>query len=301
MKSVELTQTVCSKKNQIQELQRDWLSQKKPETVRAYRQDLESLAAWAPDAVESIVTADTGTANRVVARYKAHMIDSGLAPATINRRLAAVRSLVKLGKLFGLCQHDISITNVRSQAYRDTRGPGRDAVVRMVDAASHPRDRALLVLLYNNALRRGEAVAMDIGDVDFDRQTITITGKGHREPVQLTVSSQTLNALMNWVRCHPNPVVNAPLFVSLDNRSCGKRLTGRSAARIVRSAATKAGTSATPHGLRHTAITDALEATGGDVRAVRKYSRHAKLDTLLIYDDSRQDMHGEIAKVISIG
>ena len=283
------------------DLVNDWLSQKKPETVRACRQDLESLAAWAPDAVESIVTADTGTANRTVARYKAYMIDSGLAPATINRRLAAVRSLVKLAKLFGLCQHDISITNVRSQAYRDTRGPGRDAVVRMVDAASHPRDRALLVLLYNNALRRGEAVAMDIGDVDFDRQTIAITGKGHREPVHLTVSEQTLNALMGWIRCHPNPMVEQPLFVSLDNRSRGKRLTGRSAARIVRSAATKAGTSATPHGLRHTAITDALEATGGDVRAVRKYSRHAKLDTLLIYDDSRQDMHGEIAKTISIG
>ena len=152
------------------DLVKDWLSQKKPETVRAYRQDLESLAAWAPDAIESIVTADTGTANRTVARYKAYMIEHGLAPATINRRLAAVRSLVKLAKLFGLCQHDISITNVRSKAYRDTRGPGRDAVVRMVDTASNPRDRALLVLLYNNALRRGEAVAMNIGDVDFDRQ-----------------------------------------------------------------------------------------------------------------------------------
>lgn len=285
----------------MKELQKDWLSQKKPETVRAYRQDLESLADWAPDAVESIVTADTGTANRTVARYKAYMIDSGLAPATINRRLAAVRSLVKLAKLFGLCQHDISITNVRSQAYRDTRGPGRDAVVRMVEAATNPRDRALLVLLYNNALRRGEAVAMNIGDVDFDRQTITITGKGHREPVKLTVSEQTLNALTGWIRCHPNPMVEQPLFVSLDNRSRGKRLTGRSAARIVRSAATKAGTSATPHGLRHTAITDALEATGGDVPAVMKYSRHANPATLFIYYDSLQDMHGEIAKTISIG
>lgn len=283
------------------DLVNDWLGQKKPETVRAYRQDLESLTEWAPDAVETIVTADSGTANRVVARYKSHMVSMKLAPATINRRLAAIRSLVSLAKLFGLCQHDISIGNVRSQAYRDTRGPGRDAVVRMVEATSHPRDRALLVLLYNNALRRGEAVAMNIGDVDFDRQTIAITGKGRRESEQLTVSSQTLHALLGWIRRHPNPVLGAPLFVSLDNRSRGKRLTGRSAARIVRSAAKKAGTSATPHGLRHTAITEALEATDGDVRAVRKYSRHAKLDTLLIYDDSRQDMHGEIAKTISIG
>ena len=127
MQNVELTHKANVTQSQMKELQEDWLSQKKPETVRAYRQDLESLADWAPDAVESIVTADTGTANRVVARYKAHMIDCGLASATINRRLAAVRSLVKLAKLFGLCQHDISIGNVRSQAYRDTRGPGRDA------------------------------------------------------------------------------------------------------------------------------------------------------------------------------
>ena len=54
-----------------------------------------------------------------------------------------------------------------------------------------------------------------------------------------------------------------------------------------------------PHGLRHAAITAALDATNGDVRRVQRFSRHADARTLLIYDDARSDMGGEIAALIA--
>ena len=44
-----------------------------------------------------------------------------------------------------------------------------------------------------------------------------------------------------------------------------------------------------PHGLRHQGITRALDLVGGDVHRVRRFSRHAELETLLRYDDNRRD------------
>ncbi len=58
---------------------------------------------------------------------------------------------------------------------------------------------------------------------------------------------------------------------------------------------------ARPHGLRHQAITDALDRTGGDVRRVQKFSRHKKVETILRYDDSRRDDAGDIARMVAAG
>jgi integrase/recombinase XerC len=53
-----------------------------------------------------------------------------------------------------------------------------------------------------------------------------------------------------------------------------------------------------PHGLRHQGITRALDLAKGDVRRVRRFSRHAKLETLLKYDDNRVDEAGAIARML---
>ncbi len=54
-----------------------------------------------------------------------------------------------------------------------------------------------------------------------------------------------------------------------------------------------------PHGLRHAAITEALDLTGGDVRKVQRFSRHRDLQTLTIYDDNRVDLAGEVSKLVA--
>jgi integrase len=50
-----------------------------------------------------------------------------------------------------------------------------------------------------------------------------------------------------------------------------------------------------PHGLRHTAITAALDETNGNVRAAREFSGHASIEVLMRYDDNRKDIDGEVA------
>jgi integrase/recombinase XerC len=54
-----------------------------------------------------------------------------------------------------------------------------------------------------------------------------------------------------------------------------------------------------PHRVRHSSITAALEVSGGNVRKVQRLSRHAKLDTLMIYNDNRQNLQGEISGLLA--
>ena len=79
-----------------------------------------------------------------------------------------------------------------------------------------------------------------------------------------------------------------------------ERLTHLSIWRAVRRLGNLAGLAlpARPHGLRHAATTRLLDLTGGDVRRVRRFARHAKLDTVAIYDDARQDFGGQLAELL---
>jgi len=69
----------------------------------------------------------------------------------------------------------------------------------------------------------------------------------------------------------------------------------------VRRLGAAAGVRARPHGLRHAAITAALDATGGDVRAVQKFSRHRDVRVLQRYDDNRRDLAGGVARRVAEG
>src|SRR3954468_24088920 len=94
------------------------------------------------------------------------MIKRGLPVTTINRRLATLRSLVKLANTHGLVTWTLPVENVPISPYDDTCGPDRDGFCAMLEAAgaqSGPkglRDMALLRLLHDLGLRRSEAVRL---------------------------------------------------------------------------------------------------------------------------------------------
>src|SRR5262245_20825322 len=100
-----------------------WKEGRSPQTLRAYATDLKVFAAWieaaySGAAVEALRGMGPGEANETVRAYRSAMVDKGVAPATINRRLSALRSLVGLGKEFGYVTFDLAIRNVPSEAYR---------------------------------------------------------------------------------------------------------------------------------------------------------------------------------------
>src|SRR5207248_2530037 len=140
--------------------------------------DLADFAGWAgvPTPAEGarlLLSAGPGPANEAALGYRGHLLGRGLAPATVNRRLAALRSLVKLARALGMSAWALEVEGVRAEAYRDTRGPGAEGFRRLLGAlAGRPgakavRDRAILRLLYDLGLRREEVCRLDVEDLDL--------------------------------------------------------------------------------------------------------------------------------------
>lgn len=304
-----------------QDVLESWLSGKNPHTLRGYAFDLRDFARFlkikatdpAAEAVERLLSVGPGQANRIALAYRNHLLkERGLAPATVARRLAALRSLVKLARTIGRVAWALDIEGPRTKPYRDTRGPGRDGWRRIRARATElagqgiagKRDLALIRLLHDHGLRRGEAVALDLDDVDLDVGTcgeIRVVGKGKLEPERMSLNRQTRDALRAWIDARGRK--GGPLFIRLDPGSSPgalERLSGDAVERMVKRLSRSAGLSreARPHGLRHEGITRALDLAKGDVRRVRKFSRHAKLETLLVYDDAREDQAGVIAGML---
>lgn len=286
-----------------------FLAGRNARTLSAYRADLEDFAGFvaAPDldtAARMLLARGHGAANGLALAYRAQLVDRGLQAATINRRLAALRSLVKLARILGTIPWSLEVENVKSQAYRDTRGPGRQGFHGLLDALEDRhddgkalRDRALLRLLHDLALRRAEVCFLDLEDVDLDGGTIAILGKGRTQKERLTLPEPTKAALGAWISARgPEP---GPLFVNFDRAGKGKRLTGTGLYLIVRTLGKKAGLTVRPHGLRHSGITEALDLTSGNVRAVQKFSRHRDLRILTVYDDNRLDLAGDVARLVA--
>jgi integrase/recombinase XerC len=286
-----------------------FLAGRNERTLAAYRADLESFrafvgAATAGEASRRLLTVLHGQANAIALAYKAHMTDRGLQAATINRRLAALRSLVKLANTLGLVSWTLAVENVKTQAYRDTRGPGLDgfrsvlALTLAQPGAKGRRDAALLHLMHDLGLRRGEVVRLDVADVDLVGSRLSILGKARSQKEFVTLPEPTKAALSAWLNSRGTH--DGPLFLNFDRSKKGSgRLTGAAVYYIVGRLGTRAGLTVRPHGLRHLAITGALDLTKGDVRAVQKFSRHRDIRVLTAYDDNRQDLAGDVARLVA--
>jgi integrase/recombinase XerC len=282
-------------------------------TNAAYRADFEEFrcfigAATVEVAAACVLGGTHGAANGLALSWRTHMLELGRAPATINRRLSALRALVALGRTLGLIAWNIDIRNLRSEAYRDTTGPKRVGVVALLAAASvqvdmrkAARDAAAIRLLHDTALRRGEVCLLDLTDVDLEAGRVMVLGKGKREKVPITLPTATRAALAAWIALRGPQA--GPVFIGLDratDKSTYRRLTGTGLWFIVRSIGHSAGVKTWPHALRHTGITTALDLAKGDLRAVQRFSRHSDVRVLRVYDDNRTDLGGKIAAMVAV-
>src|SRR5712671_6637806 len=107
-----------------------WTEGRSKQTLRAYSNDLRHFSDWLAgflgavvlsmaQAVTTLLMKPPGEANEIVRAYRSAMVERGLSPSTINRRLSALRSLVALGKELGFVTFDLATRNVRAEACRD--------------------------------------------------------------------------------------------------------------------------------------------------------------------------------------
>ena len=285
-------------------------------TRRAYSHDVRQffLAVYSAEPtserVRTFLALDTPHMAVLLLRYKAELIAAGRTEATVNRRMAAVLSLIRFARRVGATEADPGdhIDAERTVPYRDTRGISLEQarkLLRVPDRSTLKgrRDYALLLLLLENALRRAEITRLTVADFQAEEKTLTIQGKGRgtqKEPV--TLSPAAVAALRAYLAgCTHSERREAPLFINVSPAYYGRGLTPDGLYKTIRELAEKAGLSAvlSPHRLRHTAITLALDASGGDVRRVQRLSRHARLETLQRYDDNRTDLQGEVTNLLS--
>jgi integrase/recombinase XerC len=115
----------------------------------------------------------------------------------------------------------------------------------------------------------------------------------------LTLPMNAKEAIAAWLKWRGTDAPHAPLFINLAHNNPGNRISGAGVYDIERfQLGKRANVSARPHGLRHAAITAALDAFAGDYRRARAFSRHASLETVRRYDDNRADHAGQVAAVV---
>lgn len=313
--------TIAVPRDGADDLYETFLADKSEITAKNYRIDLQAFATFlsnpgkvydAAGAVQWLCAQNGADANRVVFHYKLHLKGGTAAskrkysPSTINRRLAALRSITKLARMFGLMTWRLEIEGEKARTFKDTSGCGLEGLQTLVttieqeivdneatdkpsQAARRWRDRALLHLMYYAGLRRMEPLTASYPD-DLRRSPqdgspeLRIVGKkrdGEQEWVPIGETAQ--GAVEDWIARRGTEA--GPLF---PGRGGEKALHESSVNNLITRLAGVADVDVTPHGLRHTAITEVLERTGGDVRVAQRFARHSNPATTMVYDDNRQ-------------
>jgi len=261
-----------------------------PNTVRAYRDDLRALADYA--AGGGITDAD-GIDLELLRDWLWSQSKQGLAKSTLARRTASVRAFFAwAGRAGKASLPDVARLRTprqdRTLPRVLTREQMREIFDVLHDAAAQGdpaalRDQAVIEVLYASALRFSELTGLDIDDVDLDRLTVRVIGKGDKERVvPFGVPAQA--ALVDYLRRARPMLATAASGPALFLGARGGRLSSRHVYGIVERLLRPypgAGPSG-PHTLRHTAATHLVDG-GADLRAVQEVLGHASLGTTQIY------------------
>jgi site-specific recombinase XerD len=256
-----------------------------PATVAAYKADLEGFAAWAE---RGGVAGPTAVQRITLRRYLAFLATQGRARRTIARRASSLRRYFRWLRRIGVI--DTDPTTRLSAPKGEARLPHvlrADELHQLLDepgvavvadgAGLRARDDAVLELLYGSGLRVSELCGLGIGDVEPERRSVVVWGKGGKQR-QVPLSAPSAAAVVAWTRVrsdHAGPDAGDSLFVN----SRGRPLTPRDVRRILDR---RAPVPTHPHALRHTYATHLLDG-GADLRAVQELLGHADLATTQIY------------------
>jgi len=155
----------------------------------------------------------------------------------------------------------------------------------MIDAAVHPRDRALIALIYESACRVGEVMAMDVKDVTFDQYgcVIVVDGKTGMRRVRLITASPYLS---QWVDQHPLHDRTAPLFVSFANSHYGARVSEDGVRSIIKTLAKRAGIQKHiyPHLFRHSRLTElASDFTEQQLKIIAGWAGDSRMAAIYVH------------------
>ncbi|HEV7615270.1 MAG TPA: tyrosine recombinase XerC [Solirubrobacterales bacterium] len=254
-------------------------------TRRAYGVDLAGFVAWA--APQGLGPGDVRY--RDVRRFAAGLSSADAAPATVARKLAAIRGLYNF-----LVRTEWAGQNPAELVSSPKRGEKLPKVLTTTQMRSllevipartplELRDRAMLELAYSCGLRCEEIVNLDRGAMDFESEQLRVLGKGQKERI-LPVGEPAQKALRSYLDRGRHALASDPGEPALFLSKSGRRLSNSDVTRRLglwtREAAMAAGVS--PHSLRHSFATHLLEG-GADLRTIQELLGHASISTTQVY------------------
>jgi integrase/recombinase XerC len=256
-----------------------------PHTRSAYRRDLEDFCRFLTTTYDLTDASQIKEIDRHTLRRYLAQIHATHSKTTINRKLSTLRSfflyLVREGII--TISPAASLSAPRIDRYLPSVLTVDEASALMEARPANDelslRDRAIVELLYSCGLRVSEAVALNVGHLDFPQSLVRVFGKGKKERI-VPIGSKAQQALHDYLTQRGRPEEEEPLF--LNHR--GGRLTARSIERNLKQRLLDANIlrHATPHALRHTFATHLLDA-GADLRSIQELLGHVSLSTTQKY------------------
>lgn len=260
-----------------------------PRTVDAYRRDLQQYAELLRD--RGVAMLDEAGRDDVTA-FIERLRSRGLAPSTVERKAAAVKSyhkfLVRTGASERLPTAQVPLPKVPERLPDVISIDDADRLLAQpfpADACGL-RDRALLETLYGCGIRASELTGLDVADLDLDEGFMRVFGKGSKERLVPVAGAAEL-ALRAYLRAGRPMLRKKRSLVAQDGSALflnahGGRLTRQSVHALVQRYGRRVGLELHPHTLRHSYATHMLEG-GADLRSLQELLGHADISTTQMY------------------
>ncbi|MCA6084887.1 site-specific tyrosine recombinase/integron integrase [Candidatus Endomicrobiellum agilis] len=253
-----------------------------PHTLRAYIRDILDFALFLKKKQLNFCHADKYD----IRKFLEELNNKKLGKATLARKFAALRTFYKFLIINKIIEEN-PIESMTVGLKKDKKVPSflteneTQALLNLPDIKL--RDKAMIELLYSCGLRIEELVSLNLKNIDFISNIVTVKGKGNKERI-VPMGNICLYAIRDYINARRNSGlpcdIESPVFLSDHN----KRLNQRTARRILHRYFVKAGFTkkVSPHTLRHTFATHILDR-GGDLRSIQEMLGHKNLSTTQIY------------------
>ena len=224
--------------------------------------------------------------------WLAYLQTNGASRATLARRIVSIRAFTywaasqkwidsDIGASLEVPKPQRKLPDVLNQDEAQTVVAAMQTRVNEEPSPENLRDLAIIEVLYASGIRVSELCGLNLRDLDFERNTLQVLGKGNKERV-VPIGIPAVRALKSYLESARESFRNELSADAVFLGTRGKRIDQRIARAVVNDAMQAIGSNMSPHGLRHTAATHLLEG-GADLRTVQEILGHSSLATTQIY------------------
>lgn len=267
-----------------------------PNTLSAYRNDLSQFATFVEEKNGPSAATPAAVDRETILSYLLHLKERSYSPATVARKVSAVKSFFKFLEAEGRVGKNPTDGLASPKVGRSLpKALTEDEVVALLSQparSSTPeaqRDQAMLELLYASGMRVSELVSLNIGDINLEAGFVRCRGKGDKERV-IPIHPKAVDSVRAYLEQGRRRILRQPREKAIFLNRRGERLTRQGFWLILKGYAKAAQIESpvSPHTLRHSIATHLLRR-GLDLRSVQELLGHANIATTQIYTHLTSD------------